>query len=172
MKKLLIITALMCCVPAFIQAQRSGKSDGKSLVILWQHTVCQSKNPCERCLMAPQEVQTAYEELHSAFAKLDITVIYDEQTETQTGDHILINGKALEDLLGGRLLKRQCASCPSIDEKAKEYNALELDGTTYEIIPANLIIKAGLLAASDLFAAEPLTPCGTTTPCQECPNKH
>jgi hypothetical protein len=172
MKKLLLITALMCCVPAFIQAQYSGKSDGKFLVILWQHTVCQSKNPCERCLMAPKEVQTAYEELHSALAKLDITVIFDEQTEAQTGDQILINGKVLENLLGGRLTKRQCTSCPSIDGKAKEYNALELEGTTYEIIPANLIIKAGLLAASDLFAAEPLTPCGTTTPCQECPNKH
>ncbi len=171
MKKLLIIVALMCCVPAFIHAQGAGKSDGKSLVILWKHTVCQSKNPCERCLMAPKEVQTAYEELHSALTKLDITVIFDEQTEAQTGDHILINGKVLENWLGGRSIKRQCASCPSIEGKATEYNALELGGTTYEIIPANLIIKAGLLAASDLFAAEPLTPCGNTTPCQGCPHK-
>lgn len=172
MKKLLIIVALICFVPAFIQAQGSRTNNEKSLVILWQHTMCQSKNPCERCLTAPKEVQRAYEELHSALAKLYITVIFDEQTEGQTGERILINGRVLENWLGGRLIKRQCASCPSVEGKAKEYNALELDGTAYEIIPANLIIKAGLLAASDLFTAEPLTPCATTTLCQGCPHKH
>ncbi len=172
MKKLFIITILLCCVPTFIQAQCAGKSAGKSLIIRWQHTVCLSKNPCERCLMMPQEVQTAYEKLHSALAKLGIMVIFDEQTEAHAGDYIAINGAGLEHLLDGRPIRRQCTSCPSIDGKAKEYNALELDGTIYEVIPADLIIRAGLIAASDLFTAEPLTPCGTKTPCQGCPNKH
>jgi hypothetical protein len=120
----------------------------------------------------PQEVHTAYEKLHSALAQLDIMVTFDEQTEAHAGDHIVINGTRLENLLDGRSIKRQCSSCPSFDGKTKEYNALEIDGTIYEVVPADLIIRAGLIAASDLFATEPLTPCGTKTPCQGCPNKH
>ena len=171
MKKLLSIIILLCCAPAFIQAQCPAERDGKSLVISWRHTVCQSTNPCNRCLMTPEEVKTAYEKLQSALAKLDIEVILDEQTKAQEEDHILINGKALENLLGGKLVKRQCASCPSADGEIKEYNTLELDGTLYEIIPSALIIKAGLLAASELFAAESSMPCKTKTPCQGCPSQ-
>ena len=171
MKKLLSIIILLCCAPAFIQAQCPAERDGKSLVISWRHTVCQSTNPCNRCLMTPEEVKTAYEKLQSALAKLDIEVILDEQTKVQEEDHILINGKALENLLGGKLVKRQCASCPSADGEIKEYNTLELDGTLYEIIPSALIIKAGLLAASELFAAESSMPCKTKTPCQGCPSQ-
>lgn len=171
MKRLLSIIILLCCTPVFIQAQCPAERDGKSLVISWQHTVCQSMKPCNRCLMTPEEVKTAYEKLQSALAKLDIEVILDEQTEAQEGDHILINGKALENLLGGKLVKRQCASCPGADGETKEYNTLELDGTVYEIIPAALIIRAGLLVASELFAAKSSLPCGTETPCQGCPSQ-
>lgn len=172
MKKVLFIVILLSCVPALVKAQCPVKSVGRTLIIDWQYTVCLSKDPCERCRMGPEEVRAAYKNLQTALAELEITVVLNEQTDDQGNDRIVINGKSLDKWLNGKLISRSCASCPSLEGAGKKYNVLELDGTVYEVIPADLIIRASLLAASELFVGASAPPCGIKTPCQGCPGQH
>jgi hypothetical protein len=172
MKKLLISISLVCCVPAFLQAQCPSKKSEKTLIIRWEYTPCQSENPCERCATEPQEIKYAVEKLHAALQQLDIKVVFDKLTDDVDNERLIINGMPLEELVNATLVKRQCGSCPGTDGEEKTYSALELNGIVYEIIPADLIIQAGLRAASDLFAIQHAIPCKTKSPCQGCPANH
>jgi hypothetical protein len=167
-KKSLIIFVLSFIAPVFMNSQCPADNN-KQLIIHWQHTVCESKDPCDRCLKAPEQVILACEKLRSALAELDIQVIIIEQTEVDKGDYILLNQKPLEHYLNGKTVIRACASCLNTGNTQKEYNTLELKGTVYEIIPAALIIKAGLLAASELLDAQTPSPCPNKTTCPVCP---
>lgn len=60
---------------------------------------------------------------------------------------ILINGKLLEDWIGGETGKSKC--CDVCGDS--ECRTISFGENTFESIPENLIIKAGLLAAAELI---------------------
>jgi hypothetical protein len=171
MKRNLFAVPLMYLISLFVQAQCPGEQTERYLVIRWQNAPCQSTDPCEACLTGPQEIRSACERLRSALALLNIKVMLDEQTVAAGESVLLINGRGIEQWLGGKLVKRQCASCQNGNSDTKVY-ALELDGSVYEAISSDMIIRAGLLAASEIYAARPSAACELQTPCPGCPGKH
>ena len=74
-------------------------------------------------------------------------------------NRILIEGRSLEDWLGGEVGQSPCGSCCAEIGEEVECRTVKVDGTTYEVIPAELIVRAGLQAASELVQAPPPTPC-------------
>jgi hypothetical protein len=170
MKKLLLSIFILISIPLVMNAQTSDMKTERTLVIRWQHAVCKNENPCERCVNTPLEIQQAYENLRESLAGLGIIVTMEEKKIKQHDDHIYINDHDIIDLLKGERTKTECANC--FDEKGnpRTCNSLKLGDKTFEVIPAELIMKAGLMAASELITATPEPPCGEKkTPCKGCP---
>jgi len=170
MKKLLLGIFVMLCIPLAMDAQAPAQNTDRTLVIHWRHAVCQNENPCERCINTPLEIQQAYENLKESLAGLGIVVTFEEKKIKEHDDHIYINDRDITDLLEGETIKTACMNC--LDDKGdpRTCNSLKLGDNTYEVIPAELIIKAGLVAASELVTAAPEPPCGEKqTPCKGCP---
>lgn len=170
MKYVLLGIWILISLPCAVRAQDSGPDMDRTLVICWQHVVCQNDDPCERCINTPLEIQQAFEDLKSSLAGLGITVTYEEKKITEHDEHIYINDRDIIDLIKGEHVTTTCAECLDDQGNPRTCNALKLGEDTYEVIPAELIVKAGLTAASELITAEPQPPCGEEkTPCKGCP---
>jgi hypothetical protein len=170
MKKLLPGILVLLCIPLAMDAEAPVQNTEPTLVIRWQHTVCQNENPCERCINTPLEIQRAYKDLKASLTGLGIVVTFEEKKMKEHDDHIFINDHDITDLLEGETIRTACLNC--LDDKGdpRTCNTLKLGDNTYEVIPAELIIKAGLVAASELVTPAPEPPCGEKkSPCKGCP---
>jgi hypothetical protein len=68
-------------------------------------------------------------------------------------NRILIADRPLEEWLGAEVGQSPCGSCCSKLGEDVECRTVSVGGETYEVIPAELIVKAGLLAASEIMQA-------------------
>ena len=147
----------------------------KQLPVVWKRLM-KDGNTCERCGSTLQQVQAAVGKLEVALGPLGIqpvleTEIIDERTfkaEPSESNRSLIAGRPLEQWIGATAgMSRCCSECGDSDCRT-----LELDGASYETIPAELIIKAGLATASQLLAPSAKTQQGSTScGCGTCPGK-
>jgi len=123
----------------------------KPLTITWQRLVKEGQT-CDRCGGTQLELQKAVNRLQSALAPLG----FEPHLETQQIDEpafqaaplesnrIWIAGVPLEDWLGAREgTSRCCAACGGADCRT-----VRLDDHTFEVIPAELIVRAALVAAA------------------------
>jgi hypothetical protein len=123
----------------------------KPLTITWKRLVKEGRT-CDRCGGTQLELQKAIDRLQSALAPLGFepcleTQQIDEpafQAAPQESNRIWIAGVPLEDWLGAREgTSRCCAACGGADCRT-----VRLDDHTFEVIPAELIVRAALVAAA------------------------
>jgi hypothetical protein len=127
----------------------------KTLSMQWQRLVNEAGQTCERCDSTGNATQKAFEKLQRSLAELGIHVqletnILDFSTFTKDplqSNRIWIGGRPLEEWVDAKVGRSQCCDvCGS-----SECRTVSVEGTTYETIPEELIIRAGLLAAAELF---------------------
>jgi hypothetical protein len=66
-------------------------------------------------------------------------------------NRIWIAGRPLEEWFGAKTGKSPCSTCCGELVENVECRTVEVDGKTYETIPADLILQAGLLAAAEII---------------------
>jgi hypothetical protein len=141
----------------------------KDLHIKWQRLVHGSET-CPRCAATGAETQKAVGVLTSRLAAFGIRVTLEIveldlasfQADPSQSNRLWLAGKPLEDWLAAGVGHSAC--CVVCGEE--ECRTLELEGKTYETIPAVLIVQAGIMAASRLL--NPPGPCGCVGPAS-CP---
>jgi len=121
----------------------------KILTIIWQRLISDGST-CPRCGATEDELSRALEQLRKALEALEIKVELHKNELSLTefkknpvkSNAIFFNGTPLEDLIGAQTGQSQCCDVCG-DEECR---TLELNGSTYETIPAEMILKAGLIA--------------------------
>jgi anti-sigma factor RsiW len=127
----------------------------KSLTIKWQRLVHEGET-CPRCGGTGEEVKKAVDTLTSRLSPYGIGVILETaeldmaawQADPDQSNRIWIAGRPLEDWLQGQVGHSVC--CGVCGEE--DCRTLELEGQTYETIPAALIVQAGIMALSQLVS--------------------
>jgi hypothetical protein len=214
MKKLLIallvIAVVAGCSVEREQAQVETKetaqatSSSKAIEIAWQRYVDDGGGTCDRCSGTGTEIEQAHGILKESFAPEGIDVVVKQKVlsadavaaDMSQSNRIWIAGRALEDWLGAEVGMSACAGCCGELACAKgtadkagmaSCRTLTHEGTTYEAIPADLIVKAGFMAASEMLGREVklcckgvgICTCGgdesaceghSATGCEGCPN--
>ncbi|MDR9439977.1 MAG: DUF2703 domain-containing protein [Halomonas sp.] len=127
----------------------------KKLTIQWQRLLNDKKQTCPRCSDTGEAVRIGGLKLKNTLTELGIEVELVEKeidlpefsNNPLQSNSILINGKLLEEWVGGETGKSKCCDvCGSSECRTISYGE-----NTFESIPENLIIKAGLLAAAQLI---------------------
>lgn len=151
----------------------------KTLKIEWLRLVSEGET-CPRCGATEEELEKAISALRKSLNPLEIEVVLEKgklsiaefKGDPLRSNQIRLNGRLLEDCIGGKVSMSPCCDVcgPS------ECRTIGVGGNVYEAIPAVLVIKAGLLAASELVEMETEQSCcdsdatkASTIPC--CPKK-
>lgn len=126
----------------------------KTLTIAWQRLVDSEGRTCDRCGGTQAELEKAVATLEQALAPLGIAVSLEAsaidpdgfQQDPWQSNRIWIAGKPIEEWLGASSSSSQCCSvCGDSDCRT-----IEVEGESFEVVPASLILKAGLVAAAGL----------------------
>lgn len=127
----------------------------KTLPIVWQRLVSAKGTTCPRCQGTHEEVLRAVERLKLALEPLGITPVLEIRELDQAAflsqpldsNRIWVAGQPMEDWVEGRVgSSRCCEECGDQDCRT-----VEVGGTTFEVIPEELLVRAGLIAASRLL---------------------
>jgi Domain of unknown function (DUF2703) len=128
----------------------------KTLPIVWKRLVKEGET-CPRCESTQQSVVSAISRLEVALPPLGIqptleTQAIDDRTfraSPPESNRIWIAGKPMEQWLGASVGKSPCCTvCGDLPCRT-----MEVEGSIYEVIPAELIIKAAMIAASTMVGA-------------------
>ena len=175
MKKIIaIVFALIIVGGCATVTSRTGKDNNmETLTIRWQRLVDEGGQTCQRCGSTGKEVQKAFHSLKQSLAPLGIKVTLEEKAldpatvakDISQSNRIWVGERPLEEWLDAKVGKSPCAICCAELGDNVECRTVEVEGKTYEVIPADLIVKAGLLAASQLLAGGSGEPCNA--PCCE-----
>ena len=122
----------------------------KTIKITWQRLVDDQGQTCDRCGGTEQELHKALRFLIKSLAPVGIDFSLETKSLDATefarnpsqSNRIWVDGKPLEKWLKAEVGASPCCG-PCGDEACR---TLEVEGTTHETIPAELIIKAALLA--------------------------
>ena len=140
------------------------------LEIEWQRYVDENGKTCDRCGGTEEQLNRGVETLQSALHPLGIKVTLNKKSMGSEcakniieSNKILIAGRPLEEWLGAKIGTSACGSCCAKLGESVECRTTSVDGRTYEVIPAELIVKAGLKAASEIIVAPSTEGC--------CPKK-
>lgn len=133
----------------------------KQLPILWQRLTDTEGKTCPRCGQTYQELQNAFEKIKVALAPLGIEPTLETKEINKDSFHgkplesnrVWIAGKPIEEWISAQVGSSPCCSVCG-DSGCR---TLQIEGTTFEVIPEELFIKAALLASSDLLNALPNT---------------
>lgn len=129
------------------------KESANVLKIKWKRLISNGET-CPRCGSTEEELGKAVSTLKQSLAPLGIEVIFEKEELSVTefkidplqSNRIWINNRLLEDWIEGRVGHSPCCDVCG----PNDCRTLEVEGKTYETIPAEIIIKAGLSAASQL----------------------
>lgn len=128
------------------------EEDMKTITIEWQRLVREGQT-CDRCTDTGSATGAAVEKLRNCLSQIGVDV----RLETKSLDpstfekapaesnRIRIDGKTLEEWLDGTTGRSQCCG-PCGDAGCR---TVTVDGTTYETVPEELILRAGLVAAAE-----------------------
>lgn len=134
------------------------------LRILWQRLVDDAGNTCERCRNTQLELEHAMRTLNQALFPLGLNPILEDKTldarkfasDPSQSNRIWINGKPLEEWIGGEVGMSPC--CTTVCEDA-DCRTVAVGNDVFEVIPEGLIVKAALLAAAELVRPTTRTCC-------------
>jgi hypothetical protein len=124
------------------------------LSIVWQRLVAADGKTCPRCDATYQQVQSAVSKLEEVLRPLHIVPTLevreiDEKSFKENpseSNRIWIAGSSMEEWLGASSGSSRCCSVCG-DSPCR---TTELEGTVFEEIPEELILRAALVAASRL----------------------
>jgi hypothetical protein len=146
------------------------------LQIRWQRLVDERGQTCDRCCATETAIEDGFQKLRRSLKELDIDVVLEKialspstfSKDPLQSNRIWIAGKPIEEWLSATTgQSRCCSTCGD-----SECRTVTVDGTTYEAIPAELIVKAGLLAGAQLLHGEPRGVCCPTAESpQESPGR-
>ncbi|MEM1546215.1 MAG: DUF2703 domain-containing protein [Candidatus Methanomethylicia archaeon] len=129
----------------------------KTLKIRWQRLVLKGET-CLRCRLTEEELEKAVSSLKQFLTLLGIEVILEKselsvvefKKDPLRSNQVWLNDRLLEDWINGKTGQSPCCDVcgPS------ECKTVIVGEESYEVIPAELIIKAGLLAALQLLDVE------------------
>ena len=134
---------------------REGVAAHVVLPIIWQRLVTTTGETCPRCSSTETEVDDAVATLTEVLGPLGIgpqlqTRVLDQvsfDTAPAESNRIWIAGKPLEEWIGAMAGVSRCSSvCGEHDCRT-----VESGPSSYETVPAALIVKAGLMAAAALL---------------------
>jgi hypothetical protein len=139
----------------------------KRLPIVWQRLV-NAGETCDRCGSTGQAIAAALTKLAAALQPLGIQPVLETRAideaafrlDPSASNRIWIAGTPMEEWLGARVGMSPCCSvCGDLPCRT-----LDVDGSSFEAIPEDLIVKAALLAAARMIepahsAAAPPTCC-------------
>lgn len=139
----------------------------KTLTIRWQRLVDEHGQTCDRCGATEVAVRRAAADLQQALHILGIEVRLETSTLSPASfaqaplesNRLWIADVPLEQWLGATTGQSRCCSACG-DASCR---TLSISGTTYEAVPADLIVKAGLLAAAQLPDRIPASCCPSKT---------
>ena len=127
----------------------SDKESVTTLKIKWKRLVSKGET-CPRCGSTEEELRKAVSTLKQSLAPLGMRVLLEKEELSVTkfkkdplqSDRIWIGDHLLEEWIGGIVGRSPCCDvCGPHDCRT-----VEVEGQTYETVPAEIIIKAGLLA--------------------------
>ncbi len=129
------------------------------LEIEWQRVVDSHGRTCERCELVEKQLDIAVERLEFILGALGVDVnvkktLLGKKTFSENpgaSNYILISRVPLEVWLKAKVGGSLCYSELCGDEKCR---TLEVDGESYEVIPAKLIVAGGIFAAIELLLAQ------------------
>lgn len=133
------------------------KAGGRALPVRWQRLVKDGVT-CTRCGNTEVEVRRATDTLREVLAPLGIEPVLEVAGVDETAfvasplesNRIWIAGRPVEDWLDGRVGSSRCCSvCGD-----SECRTLQIRGTTFETVPATLIVRAGLMAAAEVLGED------------------
>jgi hypothetical protein len=144
------------CGPACEPVGRDEEAVRKLLPIVWQRLVSEGVT-CPRCAGTETAVEEAVTTLREVLRPLGIEPTLetraldksDFEAAPDESNRIFIGGRPLEDWIGATPGASECCSVCG-DNQCR---TVEVNGTTFESVPASLIVKAGLAAAASLVDA-------------------
>lgn len=125
--------------------------EDRILRIRWERLLVDGET-CPRCSETERELERAAESLRELLAPLGVEVVVEKgeipeevfREDPLLSNRILIDGRPLEDYLGAQVGTSPCCDvCGPADCRT-----LEVDGKSYEAVPAALIVRAALMALS------------------------
>jgi hypothetical protein len=149
-----------------------------NLAIRWQRLVDHEGKTCDRCGGTQGELLKAFDQLKRALCPLGIRVTLEEKElslrecseDIMESNRIWIADRPLEDWLGATVGSTVCGSCCDRLGEKVECRTTSVEGNTYEVVPAQLIVKAGLQAASRIVSVPSAGPCCPATDSSNGPN--
>jgi len=127
----------------------------KTLPIVWQRLVAGGQT-CPRCAGTGDEVERACQQLREQLRPLGIEPVLEIReidsavfkANPSESNRIWIAGKPLEEWLNASVGSSPCCSvCGS-----SHCRTVDVEGTSHDVIPQDLLVKAGMVAASALNA--------------------
>ena len=150
---------------------------GKVVVLSWQRPQAAACKGCEKCGATEAEMQKAVAQLKEKLAERGVRVKLEEGIGARAGKKAIISATnvwvcdvPLETWLGAGIGVKPC-DCSS-GGQAMSCKVVSLDGQSYKLIPADLVVRAGLLAADMLIEKGKIDPANIKTPkgCAGCPS--
>lgn len=124
----------------------------KTLPIVWQRLVSPSGTTCPRCQGTHEEADRALAHLTRALEPLGVTPTLELReidevsflAQPSESNRIWIAGKPLEEWIGASVGQSRC--CNECGDQ--DCRTVEVEGSTYEVIPEQLLVRAALIAAT------------------------
>lgn len=134
----------------------------KIVHILWQRLLAGAET-CERCGDTGESVRQAAALLRAELAPRGIAVELEQKALLPSApglldesNRVFFNGVSMEELLGAKNGASHCQSCCELlgaqPGGSVQCRTLILDGSEFEALPVELLVRAGLLAADRLAA--------------------
>lgn len=136
----------------------------KQLTIIWQRLVDKEGTTCSRCGSTQLQLHDAVKKLEESLKPLGIEVVLEEKEldastcacDVTESNRIWVAGKPLEEWVDAHIGK---SPCPCDICHNAECRTVEVTGTVYEVLPAEIIIKAALIAAAEIILPSSEEPC-------------
>lgn len=163
----IVLAAIMvlCGTVASLSSEPK-EAGGTILAIQWQRLLDDKGKTCDRCGETEKELRKAIDMLKRSLRPLGMKVTFDKKSlgpedakDIIDSNRILIAGKTLEAWLDAKIGSSACGSCCAKLGETVECRTTTVDGETYEVIPAQLIVKAGLRAASEFMKVPAASSC-------------
>jgi hypothetical protein len=157
---------LLCSLLLAGCASRSSNAartvEKQALRVRWQRLVDDKGQTCDRCGGTERATQQGVKTLSRCLKPAGIDVVWEKTALSPAefaknpleSNRIWIADKPIEEWLRAKAGKSQCSGACG----QSECRTLTVDGTTYDTIPAELIVKAGLLAGATMVGGQTPNP--------------
>ena len=136
------------------------------LNIRWQRLVDEKGQTCDRCGSTEKATEDGVKKLRRCLKPVGVEAVLEKTAlspatfaqDPLQSNRIWIADKPIEDWLQAKVGTSQCSGACGVSQ----CRTLTVDGTTYDTIPPELIVKAGLLAGAQMIGSPAQNPWNPT----------